>query len=87
MTRWRALFTWPWTEAALAAFCHSLRGEVADRGVRVTVAHPAGSAHAFPSQLILTVRYLSVSYCKSNDQNPAVNPPFRPPEGDQLKRP
>jgi len=31
--------------------------------------------------------YLSVLYFKSNDQNPTVNPPFRPPEGAQLKRP
>ena len=32
--------TYSATKAALAAFCHSLRGEVADRGVRVCVAHP-----------------------------------------------
>ena len=31
--------TYAATKAALSAFCHSLRGEVADRGVSVTVAH------------------------------------------------
>jgi hypothetical protein len=29
--------------------------------------------------------YLSVVCFKSKDQNPTVNPPFRPPEGAQLK--
>ena len=31
--------------------------------------------------------YLSVLNFKSNDQNPTMHPPFRPPEGAQLKRP
>ena len=31
--------------------------------------------------------YVSVLHFKSNDQNPTVDPPFRPPEGAQLKRP
>jgi hypothetical protein len=31
--------------------------------------------------------YLSVLYFMSYNQTPAVNPPFRPPEGAQLKRP
>ena len=30
--------------------------------------------------------YLSVLYFKSNDRNPAVNPPFRPSERARLKR-
>jgi len=35
----------------------------------------------------LEVSYLSVSYFKSNDQNPSVNPRFRLPQGAQSKRP
>ena len=31
--------------------------------------------------------YSSVLYFKSNDQNPTVNPPCRPPEGARRKRP
>jgi len=31
--------------------------------------------------------YVSVLYFKSNDKNPTIDPPFRPPEGTQLKRP
>jgi len=30
---------------------------------------------------------LSIVYFKSKGQSPTVNPPFRPPEGAQLKRP
>jgi len=42
--------TYSATKAALAAFCHSLRGEVADRGVRVTVAHPGPIATGLGGQ-------------------------------------
>ena len=42
--------TYAATKAALAAFCHSLRGEVADRGVRVTVAHPGPIATGLGGQ-------------------------------------
>jgi hypothetical protein len=31
--------------------------------------------------------YLFVQYFKSNDQNPTVNPPFKPLEGAQQKHP
>ena len=31
--------------------------------------------------------YLSVLYLRSNDQNPTVNPPSRPPEGAHMKHP
>eukprot|EP00740_Mantoniella_antarctica_P016352 CAMPEP_0181390412 /NCGR_PEP_ID=MMETSP1106-20121128/25471_1 /TAXON_ID=81844 /ORGANISM="Mantoniella antarctica, Strain SL-175" /LENGTH=401 /DNA_ID=CAMNT_0023511321 /DNA_START=329 /DNA_END=1534 /DNA_ORIENTATION=+ len=42
--------TYAATKAALAAFCHSLRGEVADRGVRVCVAHPGPIATGLHGQ-------------------------------------
>lgn len=42
--------TYAATKAALAAFCHSLRGEVADRNVRVTVAHPGPIATGLGGQ-------------------------------------
>lgn len=42
--------TYSATKAALASFCHSLRGEVADRGVRVTVAHPGPIATGLGGQ-------------------------------------
>eukprot|EP00227_Mantoniella_beaufortii_P009231 CAMPEP_0197589730 /NCGR_PEP_ID=MMETSP1326-20131121/10574_1 /TAXON_ID=1155430 /ORGANISM="Genus nov. species nov., Strain RCC2288" /LENGTH=316 /DNA_ID=CAMNT_0043154699 /DNA_START=195 /DNA_END=1141 /DNA_ORIENTATION=- len=42
--------TYAATKAALSAFCHSLRGEVADRGVRVTVAHPGPIATGLGGQ-------------------------------------
>jgi short-subunit dehydrogenase len=47
-TPWQA--TYAATKAALAAFCHSLRGEVADRSVRVTVAHPGPIATGLGGQ-------------------------------------
>jgi len=31
--------------------------------------------------------YLSILHFESNDQNPTVNPPFKPPGGAQSKRP
>lgn len=42
--------TYAATKAALSAFCHSLRGEVADRGVSVTVAHPGPIATGLGGQ-------------------------------------
>jgi dehydrogenase/reductase SDR family protein 7 len=42
--------TYAATKAALAAFFHSLRGEVADRGVAVTVAHPGPIATGLDGQ-------------------------------------
>ena len=42
--------TYSATKAALSAFCHSLRGEVADRGVRVCVAHPGPIATGLDGQ-------------------------------------
>ena len=38
------------TKAALAAFLHALRGETADRGVRVCVAHPGPIATGLGGQ-------------------------------------
>jgi len=47
---------------------------------------PAHTGHS--STLHLTsLLYMSVLRFKSDDQNPTVNPQFRPPEGAQLKRP
>ena len=42
--------TYAATKAALAAFFHSLRGEVADRGLTVTVAHPGPIATGLDGQ-------------------------------------
>ena len=42
--------TYAATKAALSAFCHSLRGEVADQGVSVTVAHPGPIATGLGGQ-------------------------------------
>ena len=42
--------TYSATKAALSAFCHSLRGEVADRGVFVCVAHPGPIATGLDGQ-------------------------------------
>ena len=42
--------TYAATKAALSAFCHFVRGEVADRGVSVTVAHPGPIATGLGGQ-------------------------------------
>lgn len=56
--------TYAATKAALAAFCHSLRGEVADRGVRVTVAHPGPIATGLGGQTrVIFGATLSQSTC------------------------
>jgi dehydrogenase/reductase SDR family protein 7 len=60
--------TYAATKAALSAFCHSLRGEVADRGVNVTVAHPGPIATGLGGQTrVIFGATLAKSTCDTGD--------------------
>jgi dehydrogenase/reductase SDR family protein 7 len=60
--------TYAATKAALSAFCHSLRGEVADRGVNVTVAHPGPIATGLGGQTrVIFGATLAKSTCDTRD--------------------
>jgi dehydrogenase/reductase SDR family protein 7 len=60
--------TYAATKAALSAFCHSLRGEVADRGVNVTVAHPGPIATGLGGQTrVIFGATLAKSTCDTSD--------------------
>ena len=61
------------TKAALASFCHSLRGEVADRGVRVTVAHPGPIATGLGGQTrVIFGATLAQSTCDTSEGDSAA---------------
>ena len=64
--------TYSATKAALASFCHSLRGEVADRGVRVTVAHPGPIATGLGGQTrVIFGATLAQSTCDTSEGDTA----------------
>lgn len=65
--------TYSATKAALASFCHSLRGEVADRGVRVTVAHPGPIATGLGGQTrVIFGATLAQSTCDTSEGDSAA---------------
>jgi dehydrogenase/reductase SDR family protein 7 len=78
--------TYAATKAALSAFCHALRGEVADRGVRVTVAHPGPIATGLRGQTrVVFGATLEKSSCDTDASSASVGgdgtPPSRSAEG------
>jgi len=68
--------------ARLSREAADTRGEEASKrqGLEAVIARLEGQVR------FVALMYLSVFCFKSNDQHPTVNPPFKPPNGAQLKR-